>query len=195
MGGQSILDHRHGGVTLLHRTHKVDEVSGRRVSKAGGKWLLPGTGDLSMQIAEKWQLPPFRLGMCTARRVSKLGTHGAHRANPARALTRGRDLTRGRGGARCATGKKGGFPLTILKPRAEGYETEILGNLAFRGPVNHVTCMRKPQALNALTVWVFASDETRARQLTAAKLHGTSPREEQSSTEAVAEVQMDDRRR
>ncbi len=55
----------HGGVTLLHRTHKVGEVSGRRVSKAGGKWLLPGTGDLSMQIAEKWQLPPFRLGMCT----------------------------------------------------------------------------------------------------------------------------------
>ncbi len=41
------------------------EVSGRRVSKAGGKWLLPGTGDLSMQIAEKWQLPPFKLGMCT----------------------------------------------------------------------------------------------------------------------------------
>ncbi len=35
-------------------------------SKAGGKWLLPGSGDLLMQIAEKWQLPPFRLGMCTA---------------------------------------------------------------------------------------------------------------------------------
>ncbi len=35
-----------------------------RVSKAGGKWLLPGTGDLSMQIAEKWQLPPFKLRMC-----------------------------------------------------------------------------------------------------------------------------------
>ncbi len=39
-----------------------------------------------MQIAEEWQLPPFRLGMCTAedttRRVSKLG---AHRANPGRA--------------------------------------------------------------------------------------------------------------
>ncbi len=45
--------------------------------------------------------------------------------------------------------------------------------------------MRKPQALNALTVWVFASDETRARRLTAAILHGTSPRGEQSSTEAV----------
>ncbi len=66
MGGQSILDHRHGGVTLLHRTHEVGEVSGRRVSKAGGKWLLPRSGDLSMQIAEKWQLPPLRLGMCTA---------------------------------------------------------------------------------------------------------------------------------
>ncbi len=72
---------------------------------------------------------------------------------------------------------------------------EILANLAFRGPVNRVTCMRKPQALNALTVWVIASDETRATRLTAAKLHGTSPRGEQSSTEAVAEVQMDDRRR
>ncbi len=58
MGGQSILDHRHGGITR--------EVSGRRISKAGGKWLLPGSGDLLMQIAEKWQLPPFRLGMCTA---------------------------------------------------------------------------------------------------------------------------------
>ncbi len=108
---------------------------------------------------------------------------------------RGRDLTRSRGGARCAPGKNGGFPLTILKPRAEGYETKIVANLAFRGPVNRVTCMRKPQALNALTVWVFASDETRARRLTAAKLHGTSPRGEQSSTEAVAEVQMDDRKR
>ncbi len=53
MWGQIILNHRHGGVTLPHRTHKVGEVSGRRVSKAGGKWLLPGTGDLSMQIAEK----------------------------------------------------------------------------------------------------------------------------------------------
>ncbi len=92
-------------------------------------------------------------------------------------------------------GKNGGFPLTILKPRAEGYETEIVANLAFRGPVNRVTCMRKPQALNALTVWVFASDETRARRLTVAKLHGTSPRGEHSSTEAVAEVQMDDRKR
>ncbi len=66
MGGQSILDHWHGGATLLHRTHEVGEVSGPHVSKAGGKWVLPGSGDLSIQIAEKWQLPPFRLGMCTA---------------------------------------------------------------------------------------------------------------------------------
>ncbi len=28
-------------------------------------------------------------------------------------------------------GKNGGFPFTILKPRAEGYETEIVTNLAF----------------------------------------------------------------
>ncbi len=53
MGGQSVLDHRHGGVTLLHRTHKFGEVSGRRVSKAGGKRLLPGSGDLLMRILPK----------------------------------------------------------------------------------------------------------------------------------------------
>ncbi len=51
--------------------------------------------------------------------------------------------------------------------------------------------MRKPQTFNALTVWVFASDESRARRLTAAILHGTSLQGEQSSTEAIAEVQMD----
>ncbi len=54
--------------------------------------------------------------------------------------------------------------------------------------------MQKNQTQNTLTVWVFASDETRARRYTAAKLHGTSPRGEQSSTEAVAEVQMDNRK-
>ncbi len=106
-----------------------------------------------------------------------------------RGLTRSRDLTRSRRGARCAPGNNGGFPFIILKPRAEGYETEIVANF-----INRFTCMRKPQALNALTVWVFASDETRSRRLTAAKLHGTSPRGEQSSTEAVAEVQMDNRK-
>ncbi len=113
---------------------------------------------------------------------------------PARGSTRGRGLTRSRGGARCAPGNNGGFPFIILKPRAEVYETEIVANFAFRGPINRFTCMRKPQALNALTVWVFASDETCARRLTAAKLHGTSPQGEQSSTEAVAEVQMDNRK-
>ncbi len=54
--------------------------------------------------------------------------------------------------------------------------------------------MRKTQAQNTLTVWVFASDETRARRYTATKLYGTSPRGEQSSTEAVAEVQTDNRK-
>ncbi len=93
-------------------------------------------------------------------------------------------ISRGLTRSRCSPGKNGGFPLTILKPRAEGYETEIVANLAFRGPINHVTCMRKPQALNALTVWVFASDET--------PWHFTARRT--SSTEAVAEVQMDDRK-
>ncbi len=95
--------------------------------------------------------------------------------------------------ARCAPGKFG-FTFIILKPRAEGYETEIVANFAVRGPINRLTCMRKTQTQNTLTVWVFASDETRARWHTAAKFHGTSPRGEQSSTEAVAEVQMDNRR-
>ncbi len=35
------------------------------------------------------------------------------------------------GGARCVPGKNGGFPFIILKPRAEGYETEIITNFAF----------------------------------------------------------------
>ncbi len=67
VGGQSVLNHRYGGVTLLHRTHKVGEVSGCRVCKAGGKRLHPGSGDLLMQIAEKWQLPPFRSGIRAAK--------------------------------------------------------------------------------------------------------------------------------
>ncbi len=70
MGGQSV-NHRYGGVTLLHRTHKVGEVSGCRVSKAGGKRLLPGSGDLLMQIAEKRQLPPFRSGIRAAKETSR----------------------------------------------------------------------------------------------------------------------------
>ncbi len=72
---------------------------------------------------------------------------------------------------------------------------EILAKLAFRDLINCIACMQKTQALNALNVWVFASDESRARRLTAAILHGTSPQGEQSSTEAVAEVQMDKSRR
>ncbi len=67
VGGQSVLYHRHGGVTLLHRTHKVGEVSGWCVSKAGGKRLFPGSGDLLMQITEKRQLPPFRPGIWAAK--------------------------------------------------------------------------------------------------------------------------------
>ncbi len=68
MGGQSVLYPRHGGVALLHRTHKVGEVSGRRVSKVGRKRLFPGSGDLLMQITEKRQLLPLRLGICTAKK-------------------------------------------------------------------------------------------------------------------------------
>ncbi len=83
-----------------------------------------------------------------------------------------------------ALGKIGGFTFIILKPRAEGYETEIVANFAVRGPINRLTCMRKTQTQNTLTVWVFASDEMRARWHTAAKFHGTSPRGEQSSTES-----------
>ncbi len=67
VGGQNVLYHRYGGVTLLHRTHKVGEVSGCRVSKAGGKRLFPESGDLLMQIAEKWQLPSFRSGIRAAK--------------------------------------------------------------------------------------------------------------------------------
>ncbi len=48
-----------------------------------------------------------------------------------------------RGGARCAPGKFGGFTFIILKPRAEGYETEIVANFAVRGPINRLTCMWK----------------------------------------------------
>ncbi len=48
---------------------------------------------------------------------------------PVRGFTRGRGFTRSRGGLRNATGKENGWLLfTHLKPRAEGYETEILTN-------------------------------------------------------------------
>ncbi len=48
-------------------------------------------------------------------------------------------------------------------------------------PINRIAFMRKPQTYNTLTVWVIASDESRARRLTMAIFHGTSPRGEQSS--------------
>ncbi len=66
VGGQSFLYHRHGSVALLHRTNKVGEVSGRRVSEAGRKWLFPGSGDLMMQITEKRQLSPLGLWIWAA---------------------------------------------------------------------------------------------------------------------------------
>ncbi len=67
---------------------------------------------------------------------------------PGCGLTRGRDLTRGRGGARCATGKNGGFPLTILKPRVEGYQAESGdGN----PPKSCISRSRKPRHLHAKT--------------------------------------------
>ncbi len=60
----------HGGIALLHRTHEVGEVSGRRVSKAGRKRLFPGSGDLLMQISEKQQLPPLILEFTPLRNCS-----------------------------------------------------------------------------------------------------------------------------
>ncbi len=51
--------------------------------------------------------------------------------------------------------------------------------------------MRKPQTFNTLTVWVITRDKASTRQLTTAILHGTSPRGEQGSADAVAEVQME----
>ncbi len=51
--------------------------------------------------------------------------------------------------------------------------------------------MRKPQTFNTLTVRVIARDKASTRRLTTAILHGTSPRGEQGSADAVAEVQME----
>ncbi len=51
--------------------------------------------------------------------------------------------------------------------------------------------MRKPQTFNTLTVRVVARDKASTRRLTTAILHGTSPRGEQGSADAVAEVQME----
>ncbi len=79
-------------------------------------------------------------------------------------------------------GKNGWLLLTHLKPRAEGYETEILTKFTLRYPINHIACMWKPQTFNTITVWVIVSDESRARRLATAIFHGTSPQGEQSST-------------
>ncbi len=106
--------------------------------------------------------------------------------------TPGRGLMRGRG-FRGATGKRGWLLLKHLKPRAEGFEMEILAKCAFRNPINRIACMWKPQTLNTLT-----RNKSSARRLTTAISHGTSPRGEQSSTvgsrwsangESVSEIQ------
>ncbi len=47
-------------VPLLHRTNEVGEVSGRRISETGGERLLPGPGDLVMQVREERQFSPHR---------------------------------------------------------------------------------------------------------------------------------------
>ncbi len=55
-----------------------------------------------MQIAEKWQLPPFELGMRTDEETLvelRSSTRGAHRVNPARAF-RWRAKTRPRAQSR-----------------------------------------------------------------------------------------------
>ncbi len=66
---------------------------------------------------------------------------------PGRGITRGRGFMRSRGGLRCAAGKENGWLLfTHLKPKAEGYETEILTKLH----LNHKNRMRKPQTYNLL---------------------------------------------
>ncbi len=79
-----------------------------------------------MQITEKWQLPPFKLGM---------------RADEEAIVE-------------------------LRSSRLAG----LIGPLK-AAPLGR-TSMRKTQTQNTLTVWVFASDETRARWHTAAKFHG-----------------------
>ncbi len=46
----------------------------------------------------------------------------------------------------------------FLKPRAEGYETEIFTKCTFWDSINRVACIRKPQTIYTLTVWVITSD-------------------------------------
>ncbi len=57
---ERVLDRRDCGVTTLHRTNKVGEVSGRRISEAGGERLLPRPGNLVMQVREERQLSPHQ---------------------------------------------------------------------------------------------------------------------------------------
>ncbi len=52
MGGQSVLYHRHGGVTLLHITTRLVKSAAAALVRREGKRLPPGSGDLLMQIAE-----------------------------------------------------------------------------------------------------------------------------------------------
>ncbi len=88
--------------------------------------------------------------------------------NPGRGITRGRGFMRSRGGLRSAAGKENEWLLfTHLKPKAEGYETEILTKLHS----NQKKRMRKPQTYNYLSVRVIASDESRTRHGGIALLH------------------------
>ncbi|MGL5643417.1 MAG: hypothetical protein ACRCW3_01435 [Metamycoplasmataceae bacterium] len=70
MGGQSVLHCRNGRITVLHGTNKVGEVYGRGISKAGRKRLLPGSGNLSMQIAEEGQFSSRRASVSAAIQIS-----------------------------------------------------------------------------------------------------------------------------
>ncbi len=89
-------------------------------------------------------------------------------------------------------GKNGWLLFKNLKPRAEGSEMEIFTKFTFRYSVNRLACMRKPQTFYTLTVRVIARDKASTRRLTMAIFHGTSPRGEQCSADAVAEVRMDE---
>ncbi len=110
---------------------------------------------------------------------------------PGRGFTRGRGFARSRGGLRSATGKK----MDDSFSHTSSWERRVM-----RRRFSQITFKsHKPHAWTRnisfyLSVRVIASDESRARRLTATKLHGTSPRGEQSSTEAVAEVQTDNRK-
>ncbi len=98
--------------------------------------------------------------------------------------TPGRGLTgRPRRPPGCDGEKNGWLLFENLKPRAEGFETEILTKFTFLNPINHLACMRKPQKLNTLTVRVIARDKSSTRRLITAIFHGTSPQGEQSSAE------------